>query len=205
MANRGPVTALLLGGGAPTLTLQSGALAALHEQGVKFDIVSTAGAGMLIGLLYAAPKGLSPAQALAQTKEMGVHDSIYEHFPINFKVFHKPGQLADGYRRWLQSLPRMVAGPAEATRLWADWMALMHATWCPSDLGLHSLGQLQRADSGAPLAQGARLVVQQSRDALRRRLRGGPALLREEPGAPDHEAASGGGCRLTHGRADPID
>ena len=46
---------------------------------------------MLIGLLYAAPKGLSPAQALAQTKEMGVHDSIYEHFPINFKVFHKPG------------------------------------------------------------------------------------------------------------------
>jgi predicted acylesterase/phospholipase RssA len=145
MANGGPVTALLLGGGAPTLTLQSGALAALHEQGVKFDIVSTAGAGMLIGLLYAAPKGLSPAQALAQTKEMGVHDSIYEHFPINFKVFHKPGQLADGYRRWLQSLPRMAAGPAEATRLWADWMALMHATWCPSDLGLHSLGLCDHA------------------------------------------------------------
>jgi NTE family protein len=84
------VTALLLGGGAPTLTMQAGALAALHEHGVKFDIVSTAGAGMLIGLLYAAPKGRSPGQALAQTKEMGVHDSIYEHFPINFKSSTSP-------------------------------------------------------------------------------------------------------------------
>jgi len=145
MPKDGPVTALLLGGGAPTLTLQSGALAALHERGVKFDIVSTAGAGMLIGLLYAAPKGVSPAQALAQTKEMGVHDTIYEHFPINFKVFHKPGNLADGYRRWLQSLPRMVPGQAEASRLWADWMGLMHATLCPSDLGLQSLGLCDHA------------------------------------------------------------
>jgi len=145
MAAGEPVTALLLGGGAPTLTLQSGALAALHEHGVKFDIISTAGAGMLIGLLYAAPKGLSPAEALAQTKEMGVHDSIYEHFPINFKVFHKPGNLADGYRRWLQSLPRMVPGQAEASRLWADWMALVHATLCPSDLSLRSFGLCDHA------------------------------------------------------------
>ena len=49
-------TALLLGGGAPTLTLQSGALAALDERGVEFAAISTAGAGMVIGLLYAAPR-----------------------------------------------------------------------------------------------------------------------------------------------------
>jgi hypothetical protein len=136
----GPVTALLLGGGAPTLTLQAGALAALHEQGVRFDIVSAAGAGMLIGLLYAAPKGRTVAEALAQTREMGVHDAIYEHFPINFKVFHKPGDLADSYRGWLQSLPRIVPGQAAASRLWADWLALAHAALCPTDLGLQSLG-----------------------------------------------------------------
>jgi hypothetical protein len=39
--------ALMLGGGAPTLTLQSGALAALLDKEVKFDAISTAGAGML--------------------------------------------------------------------------------------------------------------------------------------------------------------
>ena len=91
-------TGLLLGGGAPTLTLESGALAALADNKVHFDVISTAGAGMLIGLLYAAPRGMSPRQALEQTKEMGVHDSIYDHFPVNFKVFHKPGSAAQAYR-----------------------------------------------------------------------------------------------------------
>ena len=99
--------ALLLGGGAPTLTLESGALAALLDHDVKFDAISTAGAGMLIGLLYAAPKGTSPRQALENTREMGVHDAIYDLFPVNFKVFHNPGSLADRYRQWLQSLPRL--------------------------------------------------------------------------------------------------
>ena len=49
--------ALVLGGGAPNLTLMAGAVAALDDAGVEFDVVSTSGAGMLIGLLYAAPKG----------------------------------------------------------------------------------------------------------------------------------------------------
>ena len=116
--------ALMLGGGAPTLTLQSGALAALLDQGVKFDVVSTAGAGMLVGLLYAAPKGMSPRQALEHTREMGVHDAIYEHFPINYKVFHKPGRS-----------PTPIAAGCRSCRAWfpvrpgqpvvADWMALM--------------------------------------------------------------------------------
>ena len=39
---------LLLGGGAPTLTLEAGALAALHDKDVRFDVISTAGAGMLV-------------------------------------------------------------------------------------------------------------------------------------------------------------
>jgi predicted acylesterase/phospholipase RssA len=137
--------ALMLGGGAPTLTLEAGALAALLDQEVKFDAISTAGAGMLIGLLYVAPKGISPRQALENTREMGVYDAIYDRFPVNFKVFHKPGALADAYRRGLQSLPHLVPGQDAASRLFADWMALVFATWCPSDLSEKSLGLCDHA------------------------------------------------------------
>jgi predicted acylesterase/phospholipase RssA len=137
--------ALLLGGGAPTLTLEAGALAALHDNEVRFDIVSTAGAGMLVGLLFVAPKGTSPRQALESTKEMGVHDSIYDLFPVNFKVFHKPGALADQYRRWLQSLPRLVPGQDLGSRLFADWVSLWFAALCPSDLWARSLGLCDHA------------------------------------------------------------
>jgi predicted acylesterase/phospholipase RssA len=137
--------ALLLGGGAPTLTLQAGALAALHDNEVRFDVVSAAGAGMLVGLLFVAPKGTSPRQALENTREMGVHDDIYDLFPVNFKVFHKPGSLADGYRRWLQSLPRLVPGQDLGSRLLADWMTLWFATLCPSDLSARSLGLCDHA------------------------------------------------------------
>jgi hypothetical protein len=69
-------------------------VAALDDAGVEFDVVSTSGAGMLIGLLYAAPKGRDRAAALQNTVNMGVHDAIYRFFPVNFKVFHKPGTLA---------------------------------------------------------------------------------------------------------------
>jgi len=137
--------ALLLGGGAPTLTLEAGALAALHDNEVRFDIVSTAGAGMLVGLLFVAPKGTSPRQALESTKEMGVHDSIYDQFPVNFKVFHKPGAVADQWRRWLQSLPRLVPGQDLGSRLFADWVSLWFAAWCPSDLSGRSLGLCDHA------------------------------------------------------------
>jgi NTE family protein len=137
--------ALMLGGGAPTLTLEAGALAALLDKEVKFDAVSTAGAGMLIGLLYAAPKGISPRQALENTREMGVHDSIYDLFPVNFKVFHKPGSQADAYRRWLHGLPRLAPGQDLSSRLLADWMALWFAAWCPSDLSRESLGLCDHA------------------------------------------------------------
>ncbi|MGA7100579.1 MAG: patatin-like phospholipase family protein [Pseudolabrys sp.] len=94
--------ALVLGGGAPNLTLMAGAVAALDDAGVKFDVVSTSGAGMLIGLLYAAPKGGDRAAALKNTVNMGVHDAIYRFFPVNFKVFHKPGTLAQAYTKFWQ-------------------------------------------------------------------------------------------------------
>ena len=42
-------TALILGGGAPNLTLMSGALAAFTEQRARFDVIGASGAGMLVG------------------------------------------------------------------------------------------------------------------------------------------------------------
>jgi predicted acylesterase/phospholipase RssA len=133
-------SALLLGGGAPTLTLQSGALAALDRKGVEFTAISTAGAGMVIGLLYAAPKGMSRQEALENTVNMGVADEIYNAFPVNYKVFFKPGGMANMYRNFLTTLPKMQAAKSPTERLFADWMGLFSATFSPSDLGMSSLG-----------------------------------------------------------------
>jgi predicted acylesterase/phospholipase RssA len=132
--------ALLLGGGAPTLTLQSGALAALDDKGVEFTAISTAGAGMVIGLLYAAPKGMTRQEALQNTVNMGVADEIYNAFPVNYKVFFKPGELADQYRSFLATLPQLPVAKTSVDRLFSDWISLALATISPSDLGPNSLG-----------------------------------------------------------------
>jgi predicted acylesterase/phospholipase RssA len=137
--------ALLLGGGAPTLTLQSGALAAFHEHGAKFHAVSTAGAGMVIGLLYAAPKHGDVKKALEDTREMGVDDTLYGMLPVNFKVFFKPGAAAASWRAYLASLPRFDFGKMPYGRFWSDWWALAFSTLSPSDLAMSSLGLCEHA------------------------------------------------------------
>ena len=53
---------LVLGGGAPNLTLMTGALLALDEAGVEFRVITTTGAGMVVGLLYAAPRRAAPRE-----------------------------------------------------------------------------------------------------------------------------------------------
>jgi predicted acylesterase/phospholipase RssA len=138
-------TALILGGGAPNATLMSGALLAFDEAGVQFDVISTAGAGALIGLLYLAPAKGSPADALRATTRMGVADAIYDHFPVNFKVFQKSGALADLYRSMLQMNPLAQSltsehGSSAVEKLFADWMQLLFTSACPSDLSPRSLG-----------------------------------------------------------------
>lgn len=139
-------TALILGGGAPNATLMSGALEAFAEAGVHFDVISTAGAGALIGLLYLAPGGgRTPAEALRSTMEMGIADAIYEHFPVNYKVFQKPGAVADAYRTLAAMNPfakrlEEEYGDTEMGRLFGDWLKLMLAGACPTDLNPKSLG-----------------------------------------------------------------
>jgi predicted acylesterase/phospholipase RssA len=132
--------ALVLGGGAPTLTLMAGALLALDEEGVEFDLVSTSGAGMLVGLLYAAPKAGDRRAALKATVDLGVHDDIYRQFPINYKVFYKPGPLAEmWYRAWMPWLEAMPHETSEQ-RLWRDLAHFWVATMSPSAMTRDSLG-----------------------------------------------------------------
>lgn len=90
-AYRYPVTtkALVLGGGAPNATLMAGAVCAFHRHGVRFDLISSAGAGALIGLLAVAPKNQTPEEALRRTVNYGVDDLIYSFVPVNYKVFQK--------------------------------------------------------------------------------------------------------------------
>jgi predicted acylesterase/phospholipase RssA len=104
-------------------------VAALDDAGVKFDVVSTSGAGMLIGLLYAAPKGRDRAAALQNTVNMGVHDAIYRFFPVNFKVFHKPGTLAQAYTKFWQIAAdnrKAIEGPAGDFR--DQWLKMLSAS-----------------------------------------------------------------------------
>jgi len=137
--------ALILGGGAPNATLMAGALCAFIEKKVSFDLISTSGAGALIGLLYTVPKNRTPAEALRAVVDMGVDDAIYSAFPVNYKVFNKPGVLADAWRQLCASNPLLTqlqqqAGEGPAQRLFADWTRLVLASLCPSSLSSASTG-----------------------------------------------------------------
>lgn len=137
-------TALVLSGGAPNGTLMSGALAAMAENGVRFDVVSTSGAGAVVGLLFAAPRDGDPITALRATRKSGIHDTIYRNFPVNYKVFKKPGPLAAWYRSMLVMNPmyrQLVEYQCPKTgNFVSDWAALIAESLSPSSLNPESLG-----------------------------------------------------------------
>jgi predicted acylesterase/phospholipase RssA len=138
-------TALVLGGGAPNMALMAGAIAAFAERGVVFDVISTSGAGSLAGLLWLAPKGQTAADALRSVVTMSITDSIYKLFPVNYKVFQKPGTWADMWRQALAANPWFTVKTQDYEHsapyaLWADWMALCSATLSPSGLTSSSWG-----------------------------------------------------------------
>lgn len=137
--------ALLLGGGAPNSTLIAGALAAFYDEGVEFDMISASGAGVLMGLLYTAPLDGNPRDALLQWAEAGITDMIYKFFPVNYKVFMKPGAKANAYREALALFPTHGSFfdtfmEGFSGNVWTDWQYLMFAAMSPSDLTPQSLG-----------------------------------------------------------------
>ena len=137
--------ALVLGGGAPNLTLMSGALLALHQAGVEFEVIYMAGGGGVVGCVYMAPKALTPAQALEDTINLAVSDPIYEMFPINYKVFNKGGPSATAFRDYWRTLPEVQRamnqyGQSNAEKLNSDWVLLNGAMICPTDVNFFSRG-----------------------------------------------------------------
>lgn len=141
-------TALVLGGGAPNMALMAGALAGFEDAGVDFDVISTSGAGAVIALLQYAPKGMSPHEALRNVVDLSVADSIYDLFPINYKVFSKPGPLADWYRAMTAANPFLAPffKPPQTPQaaLFSDLVQLAWATMCPSMLDPSSGGLCAR-------------------------------------------------------------
>ena len=137
--------ALVLGGGAPNLTLMSGALLALHQAGLKFEMIYMAGGGSVVGCVYLAPKALTPAQALEDTVNLAVSDPIYEMFPINYKVFNKGGPSATAFRDYWKTLPEVQwamnqYGQTSLEKLNSDWLLLNGAMACPTDVNFFSRG-----------------------------------------------------------------
>lgn len=143
--HRGGKKALLIGGGAPNSTLMAGALVAFIDRGIEFDVISTSGAGALMGLLYTAPRDGDPRAALRRWSEIGVSDAIYDWFPVNYKVFMKPGVAAAAYRQALLACPFTrpffdAFAPDAVNGFWADWVRLILATLSPTSLTPQSLG-----------------------------------------------------------------
>lgn len=137
--------ALIISGGAPNATLVGGALEAVVDLGLEFDVISMAGAGALLGLMYCAPKNGDPVSTLRGLTELGIADPLYDVFPVNYKVFNKPGMLADTYRQMLAGNPlvqRLMQWPAQdpVSQLTKDSLELAWASLCPSDLSDNSLG-----------------------------------------------------------------
>lgn len=143
--------ALVLGGGAPNLTLMTGALLALDEAGVDFQVITTTGAGMVVGLLYAAPRREHPDEtwpearrrALRATREMGIDDLIYDQFPVNYKIFQKPGKLAEAYAHTVNPAIWSIPRETRRQRLLGDTMGFFAAMMQPVSLSAASKGLCQ--------------------------------------------------------------
>jgi hypothetical protein len=104
------IDTVVMSGGAPTSPLMAGFLYAMidRERGKKpkvFRNFHTSGAGALMALLTIAPRGdptkpvESAKKALQEWVESGVADEIYKLFPVNFKLFRKPGPFTPMFRR----------------------------------------------------------------------------------------------------------
>src|SRR5262245_3254746 len=93
------VDTVVMSGGAPTSPLVAGFLCSLWERGKTFKNFHTSGAGALMVLLSISPSDSTPGEALENWVENGVADDIYHGFPVNFKLFRKPGPFTPIFRR----------------------------------------------------------------------------------------------------------
>ena len=140
---------VVVSGGAPTVHLAAGALCAFYEKAPKFDVVATAGAGALPGLMYVAPKGGDPQKALRNSVNLNIHNALYQLIPSNFKVFHKYGPFSKLFWQLGHLIPHFPLPPEErlsnsAKRLYNDWIDLVTAAITPTTLNYRSKSVLTR-------------------------------------------------------------
>lgn len=132
--------ALLLGAGGPLGGLEAGALIALDEKGVQFDVISGACIGSILTLAYASPAcGRTPRQSLEfWLSETGVSDLLYKTLPFDFKVFQKQaGALNPWVDEWLKQMlslnPLYSYEPVNALhRLYSELYLLSLISMAPS-------------------------------------------------------------------------
>ncbi|WP_040476502.1 patatin-like phospholipase family protein [Paramagnetospirillum caucaseum] len=143
--------ALVLGGGAPNCTLMTGAMLAFDEAGVKFDVISGAGGGGAMALMYASPAdGLSRQENLRNSINLSVSDAIFNVLPINYRVFVKGSRIAEMYRGLLTKLPfyeKVVNqyGMSKGKKLMSDLIQLIWAITTPSTTSFFSSGLCSHA------------------------------------------------------------
>jgi predicted acylesterase/phospholipase RssA len=137
----------------------AGALYEFEELGVEYSLVATTGAGMFIGLVYAGPPGTGDVKTLRQEALKNVVDMFLDErmytfmdmlgFPANYKVFHKTGPLATVYTEWWEKNRNLIPTPPflgkDDQRLYSDWVDMVLATFCPTDLSLKSKAMCQHA------------------------------------------------------------
>jgi NTE family protein len=147
---KNPIAVAVLGAGAPHAGLLAGALAYIHRKTKKtFDLFFTSGGGALIGLLFVAPKGKAPDEALREVAEFGVDERIYRFFPVGYKTFFKDSpylrqfqQAASRFKLKVEPRPfpgeRPPAGydPREQRRrrYYNDWVDFWFSALTPSTL-----------------------------------------------------------------------
>src|SRR5215510_8212468 len=129
---RGVPDTVVMSGGAPMSPLMAGFLCALWEEKKTFRNFHTSGAGALMALLFLAPKGTDPGTALTNWAHNGVADEIYKNFPVNFKLFHKPGpfspvfqHLAQRFKIPVDGMPQSAGAQDPVKELLADWLATL--------------------------------------------------------------------------------
>jgi NTE family protein len=133
----GPRIGIVLSGWAPAMTLMSGVMLGLLDKGIRIDVISTSGIGGLIGLLYLAPKGKSPEQALEELPNLFVSDLLYRFVPFNFKVFYKNSpfaQLAYELREHLPKIPVDPLSSSPVARFINDGMELAATALTPPSM-----------------------------------------------------------------------
>jgi hypothetical protein len=127
---------VIIGAGAPHASLLAGALTQVYRAGKTFNNIYTSGSGILVGLLFCAPRGVEAPEALEALGTAGVHDSIYQYFPLAYRVFYKSGPFTESFYRlgaMLQSkrMPRLYN---DLVGMWASAMTPSTVSWSSKGL-----------------------------------------------------------------------